>query len=307
MKKEVVVEGKKVRLTNLEKMMWPGDGITKAGLIKYYADMAEVLLPHLKDRLFIMSRYPDGIDGEMFYQKDCPAYAPEWLNIFPVASPDVGKVINYIVCNDLPTLMWLANQACIELHIWLARIPRLNYPDIMVFDLDPFPPAGFADTLEIALLVKEALAQFNLVGYPKTSGATGMHIFVPIKPEYTYLEVRDAVDFICRQIRSVFPRKTTMERLIADRTGKVYLDYLQNTRGKTMTFQYSLRPHPGAPVSTPVTWDEVKKGRIRPQDFRLDNFQDRLKEVGDLYKDLIKPRQSLKILVELSQSSLSKR
>lgn len=301
MKKEVVVEGKKVRLTNLEKMMWPDDGINKAGLIKYYAEMADILLPHLKDRLFIMSRYPDGIDGGMFYQKDCPAYTPEWVNIFPVDSPDVGKVINYIVCNDLPTLMWLANQACIELHIWLARIPRINYPDIMVFDLDPFPPAGFADTLEIALLVKEALEQFDLTGYPKTSGATGLHIFVPIKPEYTYQEVRNAVEFICRQIHDIFPQKTTLERLIADRTSKVYLDYLQNTRGKTMTFHYSLRPHPGAPVSTPLTWDEVKKGRVRPEDFRIDNIQERIKEVGDLYKDFINPRQSIRKLVEMTQ------
>lgn len=299
MKKEVVVEGKNVRLTNLEKMMWPSEGITKAGLIKYYADMAEILLPHLKDRLFIMSRYPDGVDGEMFYQKDCPGYAPEWVRIFPVESPDVGKVINYIVCNDLPTLMWLANQACIELHIWLARVPRIDYPDIMVFDLDPFPPAGFADTLEIALLVKEALKQFNLTGYPKTSGATGLHIFVPVMPQYTYREVRDAVEFICRRIHAVFPQKTTMERLISDRTGKVYLDYLQNTRGKTMTFQYSLRPQPGAPVSTPLTWDEVKKGRVRPEDFRLDNIKERIREVGDLYQDLINQRQSLKNLVEV--------
>ncbi len=296
---EVVIDGKKVRLTNLHKAMWPGDGITKAGLIKYYADMADILLPHLEDRLFIMSRYPDGIDGGMFYQKDCPDYGPEWLNIFPVYSPDVGKTINYIVCNDLPTLMWLANQACIELHIWLAKIPKIDYPDVAVFDLDPFPPAGFKDTLAIAMLVKEALEQFGLRGYPKTSGATGLHIFVPIKPEYTYREVRDAVEFVCRHIHSVFPEKTTLERLIVNRTGKVYLDYLQNTRGKTMTFQYSLRPVPGAPVSTPLTWEEVKKGQVRPQDFRIDNIHERLAEVGDLYRDFLKPTQSLRKLAEV--------
>ena len=299
--KEVVIDGKKVRLTNLNKPMWPGDGITKAGLIRYYADMAPILLPYLKDRLFIMSRYPDGINGEMFYQKDCPGYAPEWINIFPVESPEVGKTVHYIVCNDLPTLLWLANQACIELHIWLAKIPRINYPDIAVFDLDPFPPAGFSDTLEVALLVKEALAQFGLTGYPKTSGATGLHIFVPIKPEYTYQEVRDAVEFVCRRIHAVFPQKTTMERLIADRTGKVYLDYLQNTRGKTMTFQYSLRPVPGAPVSTPLTWDEVRKGQINPADFRIDNIMTRLAEVGDLYTEFLNPAQSLRKLIEVIQ------
>lgn len=297
--KEVTVEGKKLRLSNMDKLMWPDDGITKAGLIKYYADMADVLLPHLKDRLFIMSRYPDGINGEMFYQKDCPGYAPEWLKLFPVDSPETGKTINYIVCNNLPSLMWLANQACIELHIWLARQPRINYPDIMVFDLDPFPPAGFQDTLEIAMLIKEALHQFDLTGYPKTSGATGLHIFVPVQPEYTYQEVRQAVEFICRQIHTVFPQKTTLERLIADRTGKVYLDYLQNTRGKTMTFHYSLRPVAGAPVSTPLTWQEVKAGQIKPADFRIDNIRDRLKDTGDLYRELLIPGQSLKKLMNI--------
>ncbi|PKM80890.1 MAG: DNA polymerase domain-containing protein [Firmicutes bacterium HGW-Firmicutes-14] len=280
--------------------MWPGDGITKAGLIKYYADMAEVILPYLKDRLFVMSRYPDGIEGEMFYQKDCPEYAPDWLKVFPVDSPDVGKTINYIVCNDMPSLLWLANQACIEMHIWLARIPRIDYPDIAVFDLDPFPPAGFADTLQVGLLVKEALDQFGLKGYPKTSGATGLHIFVPIKPEFTYREVRDGVEFICRQINSVAPGKTTMERLVADRNGKVYLDYLQNTRGKTMTFHYSLRPVPGAPVSTPLTWDEVKEGKVRPENFTINNIRERLMETGDLYRDLLQPGQSIRGLVEVT-------
>lgn len=297
---EIVIEGKRLKLTNLKKTMWPGDGITKAGLIKYYADMAEVILPYLKDRLFVMSRYPDGIEGEMFYQKDCPEYAPDWLKVFPVDSPDVGKTINYIVCNDMPSLLWLANQACIEMHIWLARIPRIDYPDIAVFDLDPFPPAGFADTLQVGLLVKEALDQFGLKGYPKTSGATGLHIFVPIKPEFTYREVRDGVEFICRQINSVAPGKTTMERLVADRNGKVYLDYLQNTRGKTMTFHYSLRPVPGAPVSTPLTWDEVKEGKVRPENFTINNIRERLMETGDLYRDLLQPGQSIRGLVEVT-------
>ncbi len=297
--KEVIVEGKKVRLTNLDKLIWPDDGISKAGLIKYYADMADILLPYLRDRLFVMSRYPDGVEGEMFYQKDCPEYAPDWMPVFPVYSAEAKKTVHYIVCNDLPTLLWLANQACIELHIWLAKIPRIDYPDIAVFDLDPFPPAGFQDALEVALLVKEALEQFGLEGYPKTSGATGLHIFVPIKPEYTYKEVRDAVEFICRQIHSVFPQKTTLERLVSDRTGKVYLDYLQNTRGKTMTFQYSLRPAPGAPVSTPLTWDEVMTGRVNPGDFRIDTIKDRLAVAGDIYTPLLTPEQSLKGLVDV--------
>lgn len=289
---EVIIEGKKVRLTNLDKVFWP-EGYTKADLIKYYVDMAPVLLPYLKDRLFVMSRYPDGINGETFYQKDCPDYAPEWIETVPLQSSDSDKVVNYIVCKDTATMAWLANQACIELHIWLAKKDQLNYPDIAVFDLDPFPPATFTDVMEVAMLVKEALAQFDLKGFPKTSGATGMHIFVPVEPVLTYTEVRDAVEFICRRIHAVYPEKTTMERAISKRSGKVYLDYLQNTRSKTMVFQYSLRPEPGAPVSAPVTWDEVAAQKIRPEDFNIKTIFRRLSEAGDLYGEFHTLRQSL--------------
>jgi bifunctional non-homologous end joining protein LigD len=147
--------------------------------------------------------------------------------------------------------------------------------------------------MEVAMLVKEALTQFDLKGFPKTSGATGMHIFVPVEPALTYTEVRDAVKFICRRIHAVYPEKTTMERAISKRSGKVYLDYLQNTRGKTMVFQYSLRPEPGAPVSAPVTWDEVAAQKIRPQDFNIKTIFRRLSEVGDLYREFHTLRQSL--------------
>lgn len=296
---EVIIEGKKMCLTNLDKVFWP-EGYTKADLIKYYVDMAPVLLPYLKDRLFVMSRYPDGIYGETFYQKDCPDYAPEWVETLPLKSSDAEKTVNYIVCRDAATMAWLANQACIELHIWLARKDSLNHPDIAVFDLDPFPPATFEDVMEVALLVKEALAQFDIKGFPKTSGATGMHIFVPVQPVLTYSEVRDAVEFICRRIHAVYPEKTTLERSVSKRDGKVYLDYLQNTRGKTMVFQYSLRPEPGAPVSTPVTWEEVAGRKIRPADFTIKTIFQRLAEVGDLYLEFYKLKQSLTSVYSLA-------
>lgn len=297
---EVEIEGRKVRLTNLDKVFWP-EGYTKADLIKYYIEMAPLLLPYMKDRLFVMSRYPDGITGETFYQKDCPDYAPDWLETLPLQSPDSDKVVNYIVIKDAATLAWLANQACIELHIWLAKKDRLNYPDIAVFDLDPFPPATFKDVMEVAMLVREALAQFDLKGFPKTSGATGMHIFVPLEPVLTYTEVRDAVEFICRRIHGVYPRKTTLERSVSKRDGKVYLDYLQNTRGKTMVFQYSLRPEPGAPVSTPVTWEEVAARKIKPGDFNIKTISRRLQEVGDLYREFHTLKQSLSGIFGLSR------
>lgn len=297
---DVIVEGKEVRLTNLGKVFWP-EGYTKADLIKYYVDMAPLLMPYLQDRLFVMSRYPDGISGETFYQKDCPEYTPDWITTFPLVSSESDRVVNYIVCNNIATITWLANQACIELHAWLSRKEKLNYPDIAVFDLDPFPPATFIDVLDVALLVKEALAHFGLKGFPKTSGATGMHIFVPVVPELTYQELRDAVEFICRWIHAVNPEQTTLERSVSRRDGKVYLDYLQNSRGKTMVFQYSLRPIPGAPVSTPVTWEEVAAKKIRPADFNIKTIFHRLAEVGDLYQEFQTLQQSLAGIFGLSR------
>ncbi|GAB4257674.1 non-homologous end-joining DNA ligase [Thermincola ferriacetica] len=294
----VQIEEKEVRLTNLEKEMWP-DGYTKADLIKYYVDMSPYILPYIKNRLFIMSRYPDGITGKMFYQKDAPEYTPEWVRTYPLVSERENKVVNYIVCDDLPTLVWLANQACIELHIWMAQKERLDYPDIVVFDLDPFPPATFKDTLDVAMLVKEALDRLGLQGYPKTSGSTGLHIFLPVRPEFTYAQVREGVRFLFEHIHAVYPEKTTLERSIDKRAGKVYLDYGQNTRGHTMTFHYSLRPHPGAPVSTPLTWDEVRAGDIEPEDFNIKTIFPRIAKVGDLYRPLLHQEQSFAGLLTL--------
>ncbi len=294
----VEIDGNEVRLTNLDKLMWP-EGYTKADLIKYYVDMAPYILPYISNRLFIMSRFPNGIDGKMFYQKDAPEYTPDWVETYPVKHEGEDRFVNYIVCNNLATLAWLVNQACIELHIWMAQKERLDYPDIVVFDLDPFPPAGFQDTLEVAMLVKQALNQFGLKGYPKTSGATGLHIFVPVEPEYTYSEVRSGVKVLFEHILATFPEKTTLERLIANRAGKVYLDYGQNTRGHTMTFHYSVRPHPGAPVSTPLTWQEVEKGRVKPSDFTIANIGQRLRQVGDLFQPLLMEKQSLRGLLEV--------
>lgn len=294
----VEIEGKRVKLTNLDKQLWP-EGYTKANLIKYYVDMAPYILPYIKNRLFIMSRYPDGINGKMFYQKDAPAYTPDWIETYSMISEGEIKRVNYIVCNDLPTLTWLANQACIELHIWMAPKEKLNYPDIVVFDLDPFPPADFSDAMKVALLVKEALSHFGIKGYPKTSGSTGMHVFVPVEPQYTYSEIRGAVRYLFEHILKAFPEKTTIERSIEKRAGKVYLDYGQNTRGHTMTFHYSLRPHEGAPVSTPLTWEEVAEGSIKPTDFNIETIFNRLKEVGDLYQPLLEEKQSFERVLSL--------
>jgi bifunctional non-homologous end joining protein LigD len=292
----VTVDGYQLKLTNLDKIIWP-EGLTKAHLIKYYREIAPVILPHLYNRPLVMKRYPHGLDSEPFYQKECPAYAPDWIIRHPVEHTE--KVINYIICNNLATLIWLANQGAIEMHPWLARIENIECPDIAVIDLDPSAGATFNDVLEIALLVKEALARLNLQSYPKTSGASGLHIFIPIKPVYSYQTVTKAMQYVAELIVKINPQKATVERKVSQRKGKVYLDYLQNGRGKTMAFQYSLRPLPGAPVSTPLYWDEIREFRIAPESFSIHNIFSRIKKTGDIYSEVLLNKQTLDTLLEL--------
>lgn len=296
----VSVNDHEVKLTNLDKLIWP-EGLTKAHLVKYYWEIAPYLLPHLYNRPLVMKRYPNGLAGEAFYQKECPDYAPDWIKRHPVEHSE--KVVNYIVCNDTATLVWLANQGCLEMHPWLSRIENVECPDLAVMDLDPAAGATFKDVLKIALLVKEALAQFNLHSYPKTSGATGLHIFVPIKPGYAHQTVTKAMQYIADLIVKINPEKATIERKVVKRKAKVYLDYLQNGRGKTMAFQYSLRPLPGAPVSTPLAWEEVESLNIAPGAFSIHNIFSRIKEVGDLYDDLLSYKQPLDTLLDLAISN----
>ncbi|TEB06720.1 putative ATP-dependent DNA ligase YkoU [Pelotomaculum schinkii] len=290
------VDGYQVKLTNLNKLIWP-EGLTKAHLVKYYREIAPYILPHLYNRPLVMKRYPHGLGDEPFYQKECPSYAPDWIIRHPVEHSE--KVVNYIICNNMATLVWLANQGAIEMHPWLSRIENVECPDIAVIDLDPAAGSTFRDVLTIALLVKEALAQFNLQSYPKTSGATGLHIFVPIKPVYSYKTVTKAMQYVAELIVKINPGMATVERKVAQRQGKVYLDYLQNGRGKTMAFQYSLRPLPGAPVSTPLYWDEIGALNIEPGAFSIHNIFSRIKEIGDIYHGVLTNKQTLDALLKL--------
>ncbi len=281
----VQVNGRDLALTNLNKLYWPDDGLHKRDLINYYTGMAPYLLPHLRDRPFTLVRYPEGIAGEFFYQKECPEHAPDWVQRIPVSVDGGDKRINFVLCNDLPTLVWLANLGCVEVHTWASRIGNLENPDFAVFDLDPAPPATFQDALEVALLIRGVLAEFGLMGCPKTSGATGFHINVPLKPVYSFEQVRLAVQYVARLLVRVYPQRCTVERAVSKRQGKVYIDYLQNGRAKTMAFVYSLRPRPGAPVSTPVTWQEVENG-LDPVSFNIRSVPKRVALLGDLYAPL---------------------
>ncbi|KJS18468.1 MAG: DNA polymerase [Peptococcaceae bacterium BRH_c4b] len=294
-----LIEGRQVKLTNLEKLLWPEE-YTKAHLIRYYLEMAPYILPHIHNRPVVMKRYPDGITGEYFYQKECPDYAPEWIRTHPVEHSE--KTINYIVCNDSATLAWLANNACIEIHAWLAKTDDLARPDLAVIDLDPAEGASFRDTLDIALLARKALEEFGLESFPKTSGASGLHLFIPLEPSYSWQEVTGAMKYVAELIARIYPQKATIERKVERRPrGVVYIDYLQNGRGKTMAFQYGLRPLPGAPVSTPLLWEEIEKGDIMPVKFNLKTIFQRLDSMGDVYGRLLNLRQRLDSLLKTAK------
>ncbi len=293
---EVAIGINQVKITNPEKVFWPGQGFTKGDMINYYSQLAPYLLPHLQSRPLVLVRYPHGTEGEYFYQKSCPAYAPGFVNIAPVPhGPD--KTINYILGNNMETLIWIANQGAIEIHPWYSRWPTVDYPDVAVFDLDPADGATFDDVLEIALLIKQALASFGLEVYPKTSGATGLHLFLPLAPGHTYAQVVAATEFIARLVVSVYPAKATVERTVKKRDGKVYVDYLQNGRGKTVAAVYSLRPLPGAPVSTPVTWEEIKASSFRPADFNLVTIMKELPERSKHFAPVLSGGQNLQPLL----------
>ncbi|RKL62983.1 DNA polymerase domain-containing protein [Thermoanaerobacteraceae bacterium SP2] len=288
---QVYVEKRKLRLTNLSKVLWPDDGITKADFINYLAQVSPYILPHLKDRPMVFTRYPDGIYGKAFYQKNIPEYAPEWLETFETIS-DEDKIIRYAVINDKESLLWAANQASIELHPWLSRKGAPDCPDFAVFDFDPMENTDFEDARELALALKKLLDLQGLKGFAKTSGATGLQVYIPLEPVYTYEDVRIFTGFFCRVLEKTFPEKATTVRSVDKREGKVYLDYLQNIKGKTIIAPYSPRPRKGAPVSCPVTWEELEEG-VTPDMFHIKNMSERLRQKGDLFSGVLTQRQRI--------------
>lgn len=288
---QITIEDKELTLSNLDKVFWPEEGITKADLIGYYNEVSPFLLPHLKNRPLTMNRFPDGIQGKNFYQKDCPDHAPPWVTTVPVASSE--KTIDYILADHGAAIIWMANLGCIEMHPWLSTYKRPEFPTAMVFDLDPNEGTGLPEVLKIAALIKEGLEQFNIKGFAKTSGARGLHIYVPLEPRYTYKEVQKAAKTIGAAICRLLPKIATMERTVGKRGQKVYIDCLQNALGKTVASVYSTRPHPHAPVSFPVSWEAVKKGLVNPLEYGLHNVPQLLQEKGDLFKEVLSLQQNI--------------
>jgi bifunctional non-homologous end joining protein LigD len=288
----VASDRRQVRLSNLDKRYWPDDGYTKADLVAYYWNAAPWVLPYVRDRPLTMKRMPDGLSGEPFYAKQAPDHTPAWVATAAVTSREDGKTIDYVLGQDRATLVWLANLGCIELHPWHSRVDAIGRPDYAFFDLDPFD-VEFATVRDVALVVKAALDHLGLRGYPRTSGATGMQVYVPIDRVHSHAAVRAFVRQVCRSIRDADPGRTTLAPRIGDRTGKVYLDYGMNTEGRNIAATYSLRPVAGAPVATPLTWHEVDSDVV-PDDFTIRTIWERLERLGDLFGPVLEGGQDLK-------------
>lgn len=285
-----------VRITNPAKVLWPELGIRKIDYISLLIKIAPYFLSHTKDRLLTTIRYPDGIQGKSFYQKNIPDYAPEWIET------SQWKNTRYILLNQKACLIWLGNQAALEFHTAFNRIQDENYPSSLVFDLDPSKGQTFEQVVEVALLIYETLSSLNIKSWVKTSGATGLQIYIPIGEKYDYDTARKINQFFGEYFSQKYPEKITIERLVNKRGKKLYFDYLQMWTGKTITSVYSPRATREGTVSTPVEWDELKKG-VRPQDFHLFNISRRLEEKGDLFAPLLHPQsiQNLDAIVQFAE------
>jgi bifunctional non-homologous end joining protein LigD len=267
--------------THPDKVFWPSEGITKGDMYEYYRAVAPYILPHLLGRPESLHRFPNGLSDEGFWQKNMDEHTPDWIKTVQIASSGDEKKVNYMVCDDERSLLYMANLGCVEIHPWLSRVASLDNPDFAVIDLDPLD-IGFAEVVSAALAARNILSEAGADAHCKTSGATGLHVFVPLKAGYSYEQARQFTELICVLINKQLPGSTSLARNPADRSGKVYLDYLQNRKGATVASVYSLRPRAGAPVSMPLRWSEVDK-TLNPRDFNIGNVLDRIGQVGDLW------------------------
>ncbi|WPR73669.1 DNA ligase D [Algoriphagus sp. NG3] len=280
------IDGISVQVSNLEKPLWPKEGITKYDLIDYYISISDHILPFLKDRPQNLHRHPNGIDKEGFYQKDTPAGYPDWIETVSLYSESTRKDIDYMLCQNEATLIYMANLGCIELNPWNARIGSLDKPDYIVIDLDPSDKNTFKEVIEVAQAFHQLLDQLKIDCYCKTSGASGLHIYIPLGANYTFEEGRDFCKLLCTVIQEQLPTLTTIQRPLKARKGRIYLDYLQNRSGQTLAAAYCVRPKPGATVSTPLLWKEVNS-KLDKSEFTIFTIKDRINKNPDLFKAVL--------------------
>jgi bifunctional non-homologous end joining protein LigD len=278
-------------------VFYPDEGYTKRDVLNYYAAIADLILPHLKDRPLSLKRYPNGIKEEYFFQKNVPeAFAP-WLRTELIASDHTEKPINYVFAGDDASLLYLVNLGCIDHNPWMSRSQSLDNPDFVLIDLDP-QECPFDMIVDAALLVKGVLDQIGMAGYPKTTGGDGMHVYIPVEPVYSYEETRIFAELIARLVTHQKPELFTTPRAVMKRKkNRVYFDYLQNAKSKTIAAPYVLRAYEGAPVATPLEWDEVKHG-LHPTQFHIRNARERFREKGDLFAGVLEKPQRIETGLE---------
>jgi len=296
-KTELIVEDRTLMVSNLEKVLYPKDGFTKGDLIHYYIQIAGVLLPHLKDRPLTMKRYPDGVEGEFFYEKNCPAHRPKWVQTAKVWSEGNQREMHYCLAQDLPTLVWAANLADIELHTSLSRKKDVARPTMMVFDLDPGPPADIVQCCQVGLWLREILEGMKLQSWAKTSGSKGLQVYVPLNTAVTYDQTKELSHALAEHLERAHPELVVSKMAKALRKGKIFVDWSQNDEHKTTICVYSVRAKEKPTVSTPVTWDEVaetlKSKKAQKLVFRCDQTLARVKKMGDLFEQVETLKQKL--------------
>ena len=287
-KAQLVVEGKKLSVSNLDKVLYPKVGFTKGQVIDYFIRVAPVLLPHLKDRPLTMKRYPDGVEGEFFYEKNCPSHRPNWVKTARVWSEGNQRIMHYCLANDLPTLVWAANLADLELHTSLSRKDKIERPTMMVFDLDPGPPADIVQCCQVGIWLRDLLGRMKLKSFAKTSGSKGLQVYVPLNTPVTYDDTKGLSRSLAQHLEREHPDLVTSNMSKAVRKGKVFVDWSQNDEHKTTICVYSLRAREEPTVSTPVKWSEVenclKKKRSELLRFRSDQVLVRMEKLGDLFE-----------------------
>jgi len=274
----VEVDGWKIALSNLDKLLWKREGVTKADVIQYYSGVARRMIPLIRDRPLMLNRFPHGVPGKSFVQKDWPNH-PSWVKIAKVRSHSLNKFVRHVVCNDKATLVWLADMACLEINQFLSTAPRTDWHDMVLVDLDPYPPAEFEDAVEIARAVHSALLEMRLRHMIKTSGADGFHFLIPVVPKYSIETIRRFVLLLGILLEDLVPKKVSTSRNRADRIGKVYVDFFQNGLQKTMAAPFTLRPEPGAPASFPLDPKRLNS-RFQPSDFNIRTVPGILKRDG---------------------------
>jgi bifunctional non-homologous end joining protein LigD len=287
----VEVEGRELSLSNLDKVLYPKAGFTKGQVIDYYTRIAPVVVPHLRDRMLTLKRYPNGVESGFFYEKQCPKHRPDWVATETVEFG--SKTIDFCVANDLPTLVWLANLADLELHTSLAVAKKPHQPDLLAFDLDPGPPATIEQCLVIAQRLRETLSQLGLECYPKTSGSKGMQVYVPLAKGHSYDDTKPFARAVAQLLEKQDPKLVTSVMAKKERPGKVFIDWSQNTDHKTTVCVYSLRARDQPTVSTPLTWDEVEAGDADALVFTAAEVLERVEEHGDLFEPVLAGGQKL--------------